>query len=106
MRLMRAVAMHTQQIGLVAVPLSGASPVHAGAPVAELFTMTLTAEHVRLVEGHLLAARQMQHIAVIRVVAIEAPPMLLVVFQLDLCRRGRVTRSQGLITSIMLTGSR
>ena len=55
----------------------------AGAPVAQLLAVALAAQQVRALERHALAAREVQPVAVGRVVAVEAPAVLLVVAQLD-----------------------
>ena len=78
-RLVRVVAVGAQQVPLVAVPLADSPAVDARAPVAELLAVALAAEPVRLLEWDPLAAREVEPVAVVRVVAIEAPAMLLVV---------------------------
>ena len=82
-RLVRVVAVRAQQVALVAVPLADAAAVHARPPVAQLLAVALPAQAVRLLERHRLAAREVQHVAVRRVVAVEAPAVLLVVLQDD-----------------------
>src|SRR5579859_7939617 len=83
MRLVRIVAMRAEQIALRAVPIAGAPSVDPGPPVAILLAMTLAAESVRFVERYALAAGQVQEIAVIGIVAVEAPAMSFVVLEHD-----------------------
>jgi hypothetical protein len=84
MRLVGVVAVRAQQILLVPVPLTDAPSVHACPPVAILLAVTLTAQPVRLGERHRLAAGQVQLVAVVGVVTIEAPAVFRVVPQLDI----------------------
>ena len=63
--------------------LPGAPAVDARPPVAQLLAVALAAQPVGLLEGHPLAAGQVEPVAVGRVVAVEAPAVLLVVPQLD-----------------------
>src|SRR6266511_3811845 len=72
-RLVRVVAVRAEQVLLVPVPLAHAPAVHAGPPVAVLLPVALAAEAVRLLERNGIAARQVQAIAVVGVVAVEAP---------------------------------
>jgi hypothetical protein len=83
MRLVRAVAMHAEQITLLAIPLAGAAAVHPRAPVAILLAVALPAQAIRLFEWHSLTAREMKNVAIVRVVTVEAPPVLFVVLQHD-----------------------
>src|SRR5665647_3549944 len=55
----------------------------AGAPVAQVLAVALTAEEVRLLERDLLRAGQVEPIPVVRVVAVEAPSVLLIVREHD-----------------------
>ena len=57
--------------------------MHSRTPVAILLSVALAAHPVRLLERHPFPARQVQEIAIVGVVAIQAPPILLVVLQHD-----------------------
>jgi hypothetical protein len=52
-------------------------------PVAQFLAVALAAEAVGLLEGDPLAAGKMEPVAVVGIVAIQAPAVLLVVPQLD-----------------------
>lgn len=73
--------MSTQQVSFGPVPIPGPPAMHTGAPIAKLFAVALSAELVGLIEGHAFAACEMEPVAIRGVVAIQAPPMLLVVLQ-------------------------
>ena len=81
--LVRIVAMDAQQIAFGAVPVAGAAAVHAGPPVAIFFAVALAAEAVGFLERHALAAGQVQEVAVVGVVAIQAPAVGFVVLEND-----------------------
>jgi hypothetical protein len=57
--------------------------MYSSTPVAILLSVALAAHPVRLLERHPLPAREVQEIAIVGVVAIQAPPILLVVLQHD-----------------------
>jgi hypothetical protein len=57
--------------------------VHSSPPVAEFFTVALAAKPVRLLKRNGFAAGQVKDVPIRRVVAIETPAMLLVVFEND-----------------------
>jgi hypothetical protein len=81
---MGIMAMGTQKISLGAIPVSSAAAMNAGAPIAILFAVALAAYPVRFFERHPFTAGQMQNIAIIRIMAIEAPAMRFVVLQNDI----------------------
>ena len=74
---------HAEQITLASVPFTRPPAVHSSTPVAILLSVTLAAHPVRFLERHPLPAREVQDIAIVGVVAIEAPPVLLVMLQHD-----------------------
>ena len=76
--------MRAQQVSLVAVPFADAAAVHSGAPVAIFLAVALAAEPVGFLERHRLAARQVQLVAIVGVVAVEAPAMLGIVLEHDI----------------------
>ncbi|MGB2716558.1 MAG: hypothetical protein WBC51_20410 [Vicinamibacterales bacterium] len=61
--------------------------MNTGSPVAVLLAVALAAELIRLLERHRLATGKMQPVAIVGVVAVETPPMFLVVFQDDVIVR-------------------
>jgi len=74
---------HAQQVLLGAVPLPHAASMYPRAPVAVLLPVTLTAQPVRFLERDGLPAGEVQLIPIVGVVAIETPPVLGVVLQVD-----------------------
>lgn len=72
-------AVDTQSVGFLSVPLTGAPAMDACLPVPENGAVTLAAEVIGLLETHEPAAGQPQDIPIIGVVAIQAPPFFLVV---------------------------
>ena len=81
--LVRVVAVGAEEVLLVPVPVPRPAAVDAGLPVPELLPVALAAEPVRLLERDPLAARKVELVAVVRVVAVKAPAVLGVVRQLD-----------------------
>src|SRR5664279_3761272 len=88
-RLVRTVTLHAQQVGFGAVPVAGAAAMNAGPPVAVLLAVALAAEAVRFFERHMLAAGQVQDVAVVGVVTVQAPAVGLIVLENDVGVHGR-----------------
>ncbi len=80
---MRAVTVHAEQIAFLAVPFACAPAVNPRAPVAIFLAVALAAEPVRFFEGHAFPARQMKEVAIVRIVAVQAPAVFFVVLQHD-----------------------
>ena len=80
-------AIHAEQVGLPAVPLAGPLAMNARLPVAVLLAMALAAKLVGFLELDRLAGSASQRVSVVRIVAVETPPMLFIVVQLDLVVR-------------------
>ena len=83
--------------------------MNPSAPVAVLLTMTLPTELIGLLESYGLAAGKVQPVPTLGVVAVEAPPMFLVVFQDDVIVRvdelaARPVRRQVLFVVTLGTG--
>src|ERR1035438_9082889 len=79
----RVMTVGAQQVSLGSVPISGAAPVHARTPVAQLLAMTLAADTVRLVERNPLTRSEERSVAVGGIVTIQTPAMGLIVLQHD-----------------------
>src|SRR5947209_1096474 len=82
-RLVRIMAVRAQQVALFPAPTAGPAAVHARAPVPQLLSVALTAQPVRFLECHRLAAGQVEGIAIGGVMTVQAPPVLRVVLQYD-----------------------
>jgi hypothetical protein len=84
-RLMWVVAVDTQSVGFLPVPLTCATAVDPGFPIPENCAVALAAEVIGFFETHKPAACQPQDIPVIRVMTIQTPSFfLIVVYDLDL----------------------
>jgi len=81
---MRIVAVSAQQVGLVAVPVARAASVDPRTPVPQFLAVTLPAEAVGLLERYPLAAGEVEPVAVVGVVAVQAPAVFFVVLELNL----------------------
>ena len=57
--------------------------MHSGPPVAILLSVALAADPVRFLERHPFPAREVQEVAIVGIVTIQAPPVLLVMLQHD-----------------------
>jgi len=75
--------MDTQQVVLLPVPLARALAVNPSLPISILISVTLAAQPVRLNKGDRLTAGAPEDVAVVRVMAIEAPTVPLVMVKLD-----------------------
>jgi hypothetical protein len=88
------VAVSAEEVGLVPVPLPTPTPVHADTPVPVLLAVALPAEAVRLLEGDQLPTREVQPVPVFGIMAVQTPPVLLVMprdsWSRDRCREKRV----------------
>src|SRR4051812_17438528 len=84
---MWTVAVHAEQVFLLAVPHSRAAAVHTRPPVAIFVPVALAAQLVALVEFDLFAARQPQLVAVVRVMTVEAPAVLGVMLEDEIVLR-------------------
>ena len=83
-RIVRVMAMSAQQVLLLPVPLTGPLSVDSRLPVAVFVPVTLAAKPVTLGKVDLLTGDKPEFVAVIHVVAIEAPSLFLgVVLQLN-----------------------
>ena len=83
-------AVDAEQVLLGSAPAAGALAVDAHPPVAELVTMALAAQLVGLGEQHLVPAGEVQVVAAIGIVAVQAPAALGAVLELDLVMHGQV----------------
>jgi hypothetical protein len=80
----RVVAVGAKEIALMPVPIPGSAAVDPRPPIPVLLPMALATEPVGLLKGNQLPAGQMQLVPVPGIVAIQAPPVVLVMFQVDL----------------------
>ena len=75
LRIMRVMAVNTEQILFVPVPVTGTLAVNADLPVTELVTVALAAQSVRLVKTNQLAGYKSQFVPIQQVVAISTPAL-------------------------------
>ena len=81
--------MDTEQVALLPVPMAGSLAVETLFPVPERGSVALAAKPVGFRELDEPSVRQMQKVAILGVVAIEAPTVGLVMTKLDLFVRQR-----------------
>ena len=73
----------TQKILLLSIPISSAPAVNASSPIPEFGTVALATQLVGFLEIDQFASSRVQHVSVIRVMAVYAPPVFLVVREDD-----------------------
>jgi hypothetical protein len=78
------VAVGTQEVLLLPIPVAGSSAMNACSPIPQLEPMTLAAEFVGFSEIDQFAAGRVQHISIIGIVTIHAPPVFFIVFKDDI----------------------
>jgi hypothetical protein len=84
LRRMRIVATDAQIVSLLSVPLACSLTMYAEPPVPELGPMTLSAKKVRVLKINWFTVTERQEIvAIVRVVAVQAPNSHTAVVQLD-----------------------
>ena len=101
--MVRIVAGDAEPVLPAAVPVARALAVHAGLPVAIDGAVTLPAEFVGVLEVDELAVGQAELVAVIRIVAVEAPAPLLGVVE-ALRESNALANTSGKVTSIIWQG--
>ena len=75
LRIVRVVAMDTEQVLLVTIPVAGTLAMDAHLPVAELVAVALAAQTIRLGKIDQFAGDQSQLVTIIKVVAVRAPAL-------------------------------
>ena len=76
--------MDTQQVGLLAIPLAGALAMHAPLPVPVFVPVALAAEFVGLGKRYRRSTREVEHITVFGIVAVQTPPVFIIVMKIRL----------------------
>lgn len=73
--------MHAQQILFLSIPGTGALAVFSRLPVPQFVSMALAAQPERLAKIHRSATGKPQYIALLGVMAVQAPAVLCVMFE-------------------------
>lgn len=76
--------MGTEEVCLTAIPIPGSTAVDSGPPVSVFLPVALPAEPVGFLKGDGGPASQVKNVPVFSIVAVEAPTIILVMFQHDL----------------------
>ncbi len=80
---MGVVAVGAEEIALVPVPVPGSAAVDPCSPIPVFLPVTLPAEAVGFLEGDECSAGKMKVVSVLRIVAVQAPTVFLVMPQDD-----------------------
>ena len=92
---MRVVAIGTEEVALVPVPITAPAAVHSSSPVPVFLPMTLSTEPIGFLEGNRIPAGQVELIPVLGIVAVQTPPVFLVMLKHDFGMEARQLPSFG-----------
>ena len=75
--------MGTQEVLFWSVPVADPPAVNTRSPIPQLGAMALATKLIRLFKIDQFAAGRVEHISIVCIVTIDAPPVLFVVFEYD-----------------------
>jgi hypothetical protein len=76
-------AVGAEQVFFVSVPEAGSSSVDPGLPIPQLGAVALTAQLIGFLVIDQLASGSVEHVAIFGIVAVQTPPVLLIMFEHD-----------------------
>jgi hypothetical protein len=81
---MGIVAVGTQEVLLLSVPVAGPPAVNTRSPISQLGAMTLAAQLIGFLEIDQFPAGRVQHVPIVGVMTIHAPPIFFIVLENDI----------------------